>query len=163
MQLSFESRSVEETVDFGQRIGRHLEAGTVIGLDGTLGAGKTHLVQGIAMGLGLPAGSVISPTYTICIPYEARLPLLHLDAYRIRSPEEVDELGLDEAVDRGVVLIVEWASRIENVLPDIDLSINICQTSETARELIVRAAQVTGPASLPTCGTRLIAALRPKT
>ena len=105
---------------------------------------------------------MVSPTYTICIPYEARLPLLHLDAYRIKSPEEVDELGLDEAVDQGVVLIAEWATRIENVLPDIDLRIHIRQTSETTRELIFRAAQLAGPAPQQAVGTKLIAALTPK-
>ena len=61
--------------------------------------------------------------------------MLHLDAYRIKSPEEVDQLGLDESVNDGVVLVVEWASRIEMVLPPIDLKIQLTQTGEETREL----------------------------
>ena len=131
----FTSNSVEQTRSLGRLIGDKLSAGTVIALDGTLGAGKTHLTQGIAAGLDVPSGAVVSPTFTICIPYEARLPMLHLDAYRIRSPEEVDQLGLDESVSDGVVLVVEWASRIETLLPPIDLKIHLTQTNQDAREL----------------------------
>ena len=61
--------------------------------------------------------------------------MLHLDAYRIQSPEEVDQLGLDESVGDGVVLVVEWASRIEALLPPIDLKIYLTQTSQEAREV----------------------------
>ena len=131
----FTSNSVEQTRSLGRLIGQELAAGTVIALDGTLGAGKTHLTQGIATGLGVPEGTVVSPTFTICIPYEARLLMLHLDAYRIKSPEEVDQLGLDESVSDGVVLVVEWASRIEMLLPPIDLKIQFAQTAEETREL----------------------------
>lgn len=129
------SNSVEQTRLLGRLIGDELNPGTVVALDGTLGAGKTHLTQGIAAGLGVPTGSVVSPTFTICIPYEARLLMLHLDAYRIQSPEEVDQLGLDESVGDGVVLVVEWASRIEALLPPIDLKIYLTQTSQEAREV----------------------------
>ena len=135
MPQNFTSTSVEQTRLIGQLIGERLSPGTVIALDGTLGAGKTHLTQGIAAGLGVPAGSVVSPTFTICIPYEARLLMLHLDAYRIKSPEEVDQLGLDESVSDGVVLVVEWASRIEMLLPPIDLKIQLTQTTQDSREL----------------------------
>lgn len=129
------SNSVEQTRLLGRLIGDELNPGTVVALDGTLGTGKTHLTQGIAAGLGVPTGSVVSPTFTICIPYEARLLMLHLDAYRIQSPEEVDQLGLDESVGDGVVLVVEWASRIEALLPPIDLKIYLTQTSQEAREV----------------------------
>ena len=140
----FTSNSVEQTRSLGRLIGQELAAGTVIALDGTLGAGKTHLTQGIAAGLDVPAGAVVSPTFTICIPYEARLLMLHLDAYRIRSPEEVDQLGLDESVSDGVVLVVEWASRIEALLPPIDLKIYLTQTSQDARELALNPLSDTG-------------------
>lgn len=161
MKLCLPSHSVADTFEIGRKIGEHLEPSSVVGLDGTLGAGKTHLVQGIAAGLGLPQGSVVSPTYTICIPYEARLPLLHLDAYRIKSPEEVDDLGLDEAVDRGVVLIVEWASRIENVLPSIDLKIEIRQIGQSQRELHLHAPQTNIAGAPESIGIRLISAFSP--
>lgn len=134
--IKFTSNSVDQTRSLGRSIGDALAPGTVIALDGTLGAGKTHLTQGIATGLGVPAGSVVSPTFTICIPYEARLLMLHLDAYRIKSPEEVDQLGLDESVSDGVVLVVEWASRIDKLLPPIDLKIQLTQTAQESRELL---------------------------
>lgn len=135
MTHKFNSNSVDQTRLIGQWIGEQLAPGTVIALDGTLGAGKTHLTQGIATGLGVPEGSVVSPTFTICIPYEARLLMLHLDAYRIKSPEEVDQFGLDESVGDGVVLVVEWASRIEALLPPIDLKIQLAQIDQDSREL----------------------------
>ncbi|MCL4122326.1 UNVERIFIED_CONTAM: hypothetical protein GTU68_042646 [Idotea baltica] len=142
----FVSQSIEETHRLGEIIGRHLQPGTVIALDGTLGAGKTHLTQGIGIGLEVPAGNVVSPTFTICIPYDGRLPLLHLDAYRIKSPEEVDQLGLDESIDNGVVLVVEWASRIEPLLPPIDVSVEIEQTGDGERTFKMTAQSKTGEA-----------------
>ena len=130
---TFESNSESDTSKLGQAIGQFLEPGTVIGLNGTLGAGKTRLTQAIGIGLGIPVGNVVSPTFTICVPHEARLLLVHLDAYRIKSPEEVDELGLDELAEDGAVLIIEWAERIVKYLPDLDLEISIQANSEDVR------------------------------
>ncbi len=130
---TFESKSESDTTKLGLALGQSLEAGTVIGLNGTLGAGKTRLTQAIGVGLGIPEGDVVSPTFTICVPYEARLPLVHLDAYRIKSPEEVDELGLDELAEDGAVLIVEWAERIEKYLPDMDIEVSIKADGENIR------------------------------
>ena len=103
--FQFESRSLADTDRLGQTIGATLQAGTVLGLDGTLGAGKTRLTQAIGVGLGIKQGNVVSPTFTIMVPHMGRLPLIHLDAYRIKSPEEVDELGLDEVISDGLSLI----------------------------------------------------------
>jgi tRNA threonylcarbamoyladenosine biosynthesis protein TsaE len=160
MKLSLKSQSVEQTQRIGSKIGESLTAGAVIGLDGTLGAGKTHLVKGIASGLGISEAAIVSPTYTICIPYDARLPLLHLDAYRIQSPEEVDELGLDELVDNGAVLVVEWASTIENLLPPIDLRIKISQTDEHERELLFESSKKPENVTSTDIGEKLISALK---
>jgi tRNA threonylcarbamoyladenosine biosynthesis protein TsaE len=115
-----------ETRALGRRIGERVAAGTVVGINGTLGTGKTRLAQGIGCGLGIDADSIVSPTYTLCVPYyTGRLPLIHLDAYRIQDVSEVDELGLDELVDEGAVLVVEWSDRIVNYLPPLDLLISI--------------------------------------
>ena len=115
------SHSLSETEAIGRCLGEALEPGTVVGLEGTLGTGKTRLTQGVALGLGIPAGQVVSPTFTICVPHHGRLTLWHLDAYRIEDPTEVDELGLDEAVEDGVVLIVEWSDRVVGLIPPPDL------------------------------------------
>ena len=128
------SNSIEETADLGQRIGNALVGGTMVGLVGTLGTGKTTLTQSIGKALGIADGNVVSPTFTICVPHQGRLLLLHLDAYRINSPEEVDELGLDEQLEDGAVILVEWSDRIERFLPPLDLKIEIASTGEFVRE-----------------------------
>ncbi|MEM7457691.1 MAG: tRNA (adenosine(37)-N6)-threonylcarbamoyltransferase complex ATPase subunit type 1 TsaE [Planctomycetota bacterium] len=135
--------SLKETRSLGTRIGELLQPSTVVGLTGTLGSGKTHLTQAIAAGLDVANSTVVSPTFTLCVPHHGRLELLHLDAYRIASLSEVDELALDESVEDGCVLIVEWAELIEAALPPVDLSIFVEHTGETAREfkLVARSAK----------------------
>ena len=134
----FTSQSESDTARLGQAIGDALIPGLVLGLNGTLGSGKTRLTQAIGLSLGIPAGEIVSPTFTICVPHEGRLPFLHLDAYRIGEPEEVDELGLDELAEDGVVLIIEWADRIANLLPPMDLEISITPTGADSRRFRFR-------------------------
>jgi len=124
--------SESETESLGLTIGKQLQSGMVIGLCGTLGSGKTRLTQAIARGLEIEQ-PVVSPTYTLCVPYSGRLKLLHMDAYRIEHAEEVDELALFERVDDGEVLIIEWADRIEAQLPDIDVWIKMAPIGELTR------------------------------
>ena len=97
------------------------------------------MIQAIGTSLGIPEGEVVSPTFTICVPHEGRLPFLHLDAYRIGQPEEVDELGLDELAEDGVVLIIEWAELIRELLPDIDDEIWIVTTGTETRQFCFQA------------------------
>ena len=143
---SFISQSEQETHGLGRRIGdyilRHSEhptwrAGLLIGLTGTLGSGKTRLTQGIVAGLGAET-QVTSPTFTLCVPYQGALPLLHLDAYRINALDEVDELGLDEQLAHGVTLVVEWVERIQQVLPQVELAIEIKPTQEDHRHFLIK-------------------------
>lgn len=134
--LILKSDSEARTLQIGHAIGDAMTAGTLIGLNGTLGAGKTRLTQGIGERLGIEHGQIVSPTFTICVPHEGRIPFLHLDAYRIQSPEEVDELGLDEMLENGVSLIVEWVDLIKSLLPAIDLEIQIEAPAEDSRNLL---------------------------
>lgn len=129
------SHSAQETTDLGVAIGKTVSPATLIGLVGSLGAGKTNLTQGIGQGIGTPPNNVVSPTFTICVPHYGRLKMLHLDAYRIKDGTEVDELGLDEELEEGTVVIVEWADRIESYLPEMDLVITIESISEDQRQL----------------------------
>lgn len=129
----------DETRELGRKIGQLLEPGCVVALNGTLGAGKTRLTQGIGAGLDVPMQSIVSPTYTICVPYAGRIPLVHLDAYRINDASEVDELGLDELLDEGAVLVVEWANRIENYLHTIDIDIDIEHDAAGSRTFRIQA------------------------
>ena len=148
--FQFESKCLADTDRLGQTIGAAVEPGIVIGLDGTLGAGKTRLTQAIGIGLGIKPGHVVSPTFTIMVPHAGRLPLLHLDAYRIKSPEEVDELGLDESIVDGAVLVVEWADRIVNLLPMVDLKVQIEHVADDQRRFRLTATSEQGRALMTT-------------
>ncbi|MCL4559638.1 MAG: tRNA (adenosine(37)-N6)-threonylcarbamoyltransferase complex ATPase subunit type 1 TsaE [Chloroflexi bacterium] len=123
--VEFFSRSPEQTRRVGMRLGALLQCGDLICLQGELGSGKTTLVQGIATGWG-SLDPVSSPTFILVNSY--RRPdgqiLHHLDAYRIQSPQEAEELDLSLMFDRGP-LVMEWPERIESVLPDQRLWVNL--------------------------------------
>lgn len=106
------------THGFGVRLAEQLRAGDVVLLSGPLGAGKTSLARGILAGLGA-RGEVPSPTFAIVIPYDppdVRLPLWHVDLYRLDDPDDVAELGLDEARQDGA-LVIEWPERLGESVP----------------------------------------------
>ncbi|MCD4802193.1 MAG: tRNA (adenosine(37)-N6)-threonylcarbamoyltransferase complex ATPase subunit type 1 TsaE [Anaerolineales bacterium] len=138
---SFEviSRSPTQTRRIGMRLGEMLIPGDVIGLEGNLGAGKTTLVQGIASGWG-SYDSVSSPTYVLVNVYRRldRKQLFHLDAFRLKSPEEAIDLDIDAILDQGP-LLVEWADKIEEALPEDFLWINMRFINDEQRDFIVHA------------------------
>jgi tRNA threonylcarbamoyladenosine biosynthesis protein TsaE len=109
---SVQTHSEEDTAAIGREMASTLSAGDVLLLYGDLGAGKTAFVRGLAEGLGIPRDEVSSPTFTLIQEYRAgRLPLFHVDLYRIDDPREFDELGLDEIAEDGV-LAIEWAEKL---------------------------------------------------
>ena len=111
------TRSEQETADVGRALAATLSAGDVVLLVGDLGAGKTAFVRGLAEGLGVPASEVSSPTFTLVQEYRSgRLPLFHVDLYRLNDPREVDDLGLDEIAEDGV-LAIEWAEKLPSPPP----------------------------------------------
>jgi tRNA threonylcarbamoyladenosine biosynthesis protein TsaE len=123
---------VEETRDLGRRLGRVLEAGDVIALEGDLGAGKTELVKGIAEALGVTSG-VHSPTFVLHHRYQGRLPIEHYDLYRLEGMAWVDT-GLDEPAPDAVT-VIEWPERAD-VLDDwATVRIRLNSTAETRRRL----------------------------
>ena len=130
---SCETHCVEETRRLGARLGELLEANSVIALAGNLGAGKTHLTQGIATGLGIERRLVNSPTFALVQEYAGRLPVFHFDTYRLSSVAEFLDLGFDEYLTLRGVCIIEWAERVAEVLPADTLTIRICATGETTR------------------------------
>lgn len=140
--------SEDETFLVGKHLGDLVSASTVIGLTGTLGSGKTKLTQGIVAGVMPGDQTVVSPTFTICIPYQGRVGLWHLDAYRIQDDEEVFELGLDEAVEDGHVLVIEWVEKIRDLIPALDLEVEIEHEAEAQRKLTFRAESERGIALL---------------
>ena len=111
------SHSPEETFDFGSGLAVSLKKGAVLALSGDLGAGKTHLVKGIAKGLGIDA-DVTSPTFTLIHEYTGgRLPLYHIDLYRLDEAEEALKIGLDEYLESDGVTVIEWADKFAELIP----------------------------------------------
>jgi tRNA threonylcarbamoyladenosine biosynthesis protein TsaE len=107
-----------ETSDVGRRLAQRLTAGSVVLLRGDLGAGKTALVRGMAEGLGIAPEDVSSPTFTLMQEYRGgRLPLIHVDLYRLNDPREIDDLGLEE-LGIGSVLAIEWAEKLPRPIED---------------------------------------------
>lgn len=118
-------KNEEDTRDFGLDLGRSLQKGDVVALIGDLGTGKTALTKYIAQGLGI-RDIITSPTFTIVQEYrEGRLPLYHFDVYRIGEPEEMYELGYEEYFYGDGVCVIEWADRIEELLPEGTKTIRI--------------------------------------
>jgi len=128
---------VEQTQEFAARLAACLQPADLLALEGDLGAGKTTFTQGLARGLGV-RNVVNSPTFTIIKEYQGRLPLYHMDVYRVG--DDVDSLGLDEYFFGEGVCVVEWASLIEDVLPPERLTIFLRTTGEEQRmvELVPR-------------------------
>ncbi len=115
--MILETNSREETFELGKKVGQTVAAGTVICMDGDLGTGKTVFTKGLAEGLGIEE-PVSSPTFTIVQVYEeGRLPLYHLDVYRIADIEEMDEIGYEDYFFGEGVTIVEWSKLIEELIP----------------------------------------------
>lgn len=111
------SHSAAETFALGRDFAARLRAGSVLALAGDLGAGKTHFVKGLAAGLGL-AAEVTSPTFTLIHEYSGgRLPLFHIDCYRLESADELLAIGLDEYLRGGGVTAIEWADKFPELLP----------------------------------------------
>jgi tRNA threonylcarbamoyladenosine biosynthesis protein TsaE len=103
--------SEQETSALGEKLARTLKPGTYILLHGDLGTGKTAFVRGLASGLGIDPAEVSSPTFVLVQQYRGVLPLTHVDLYRLDSAAAVEDLGIEELVERGV-LAVEWAERL---------------------------------------------------
>ncbi len=127
------SRSPGRTAALGSAIGSAAVGGTVVCLFGDLGSGKTKLTQGIAAGLSVPETYVVtSPTFTYVNEYPGRLPLYHIDLYRVSSPDELFDLGWEEYIWTDGVVAIEWAERAGRLLPEkrIDVNITITDTDE---------------------------------
>lgn len=129
---SYLTKSAEESQAIGEMLGKHLKAGDVITLEGDLGAGKTTFTKGLAKGLGVRR-NVNSPTFTIIKQYKGRIPLYHMDVYRLENSDE--DIGFSEYFDGDGVAVIEWATFIEAYLPDERLEIKITYIDEWTRTL----------------------------
>jgi tRNA threonylcarbamoyladenosine biosynthesis protein TsaE len=135
----FLARSEQDTRRLGVALAECLPAGTTVALVGTLGAGKTRLVQALAVALGVPPNTVVSPTFVLCQPYAGRRRLYHLDAYRLRDDDEFLQLGPEEYFESDGITLVEWADRVRACLPPEYVEIHIAVTGSEARAFSVEA------------------------
>jgi tRNA threonylcarbamoyladenosine biosynthesis protein TsaE len=125
--------SEEETSAAGEALARSLSPGDVVLLYGELGAGKTAFVRGLARGLGTDPAEVSSPTFTLIQEYRGRVPLFHVDLYRLHE-QEVDDLGLEELVLGGGIVAIEWAERWRG-RPDEGVEVRIEDAGEDRRRI----------------------------
>ena len=134
--MIYETNSPAQTEAVGEALAKVLHPGTVIAYRGDLGAGKTAFTRGLARGLGCD-DMVTSPTYTIVNEYlSGRLPLFHFDMYRLRSAEDLWDIGWEDYLDRGGVCAVEWSENVEEALESF-LLINIEKTGEDTRRITI--------------------------
>jgi tRNA threonylcarbamoyladenosine biosynthesis protein TsaE len=144
------SQSEEETRAMGESVGRSAAAGDVITLSGDLGAGKTRFAQGVAAGIGIaPSVPIVSPTFTLLNEYRGRLPLYHLDLYRLAGGGDAADLGLEEYLYGNGVSVIEWPERLGEHLPAERLHVEILVTGDESRVIRLLAA-----------GTRYVAMLQ---
>lgn len=127
--------SPEQTWRTGQILGKLLGAGDTVCLYGDLGAGKTNFTYGIAQGLEVREQYITSPTYTFVNEYEGRIPLYHMDLYRLEEPDELENIGFEEYLESDGVTVIEWADRAEDELPAERLSVYLSAVDEKSREI----------------------------
>lgn len=132
--VEFISHSVAQTQRAGVALAQLVQPGDIIWLEGELGAGKTTFTKGIAQGLGV-TGYVNSPTFTLVNEYQGRLPVYHLDCYRLESGREALDFGLEEYLYGEGVTIIEWPERIREVLPPEYLRVQLRYVTDTKRSM----------------------------
>lgn len=132
------SHSEEETQSFAENFAKSLKAGSVLLLDGDLGAGKTTFVKGLAKGLGVPESVMThSPTFTLINQYPGKLNLVHIDLYRIDHRQQLIELGIEEYFDGANILAVEWASKAANFWPSHSIRVSLKSLGSHSREIMI--------------------------
>ena len=143
-EQTFESDSVAATEAIAAQVAASLRGGECIALDGDLGAGKTQFVRGLVRALGGEPRQVSSPTFVLLHIYSQnaeqqvlRMPVYHLDAYRVSGAQELDAIGFTELLEQGGVVIVEWAERVSDLLPLNRISIRIEHIGATARRITI--------------------------
>jgi tRNA threonylcarbamoyladenosine biosynthesis protein TsaE len=136
--FEFFSRSPAATLNFGKIIGERLPAGSIIALTGELGCGKTLLTRGICDGLGVPLRQVTSPTFVLVNEYQGRLPVFHMDLYRLDNIDDGFEIGIMDYFKRAEsgVMIIEWAEKMLSLLPAGFLKVEFEILGEKKRKVV---------------------------
>ena len=130
------SNCPEQTQEVGELLGRLLDKGAVVALIGELGSGKTVFAQGLARGLGVGSDEYVSsPSFTIVNQYCGRVPIFHVDTYRLRSEPEMVALGYEEYFDPNGVTVIEWADKVQGLLPGRYIAVHFTIAGPESREL----------------------------
>lgn len=138
MTQTFRTHSPEETQEIGVRLGQQLNSGDIVALIGDLGAGKTCLTQGIARGVGIYKDQIVnSPSYILINEYEGKMPVYHIDLYRLQHLEEIIDLGLEEYLEGDGICVIEWADRMGRLLPQNCIHVRITGADEFTRTIEV--------------------------
>ncbi|MCQ2598406.1 MAG: tRNA (adenosine(37)-N6)-threonylcarbamoyltransferase complex ATPase subunit type 1 TsaE [Treponema sp.] len=114
--LTFKTKTPEETIELGRKIGKLLKKGDILAMQGTLAAGKTTITKGIADSLGV-SDTITSPTFCLISEYEGKMPLYHMDVYRLEGTDDFENLGTEDMLYGEGVSIIEWSEKIMDALP----------------------------------------------
>lgn len=135
MNLKLTTHSSEETIALGELLGAMLKPGDVLAMRGTLAAGKTTITKGIAKALGV-TDNITSPTFCIISEYEgAKMPLYHMDVYRLDNAEDFINLGVDDLIYGNGVSIIEWSEKIQSELPKKTITVQITPNEDSTRTI----------------------------
>ncbi len=132
--LTFYTSSAEETIELGKKIGSLLQKGDVIALQGTLAAGKTTITKGIALALGIEE-EITSPTFCLISEYYGKMPLYHMDVYRLEGTEDFINLGTDDMIYGDGVCLIEWSEKIMDELPSSTIIIRLTPQEDGSRKI----------------------------
>lgn len=143
MSRNMITQSAEETIEYGRKFATNLKGGEAISLTGELGSGKTTFIKGLAEGLKV-AETITSPTFVILKSYKGKIArknieFIHSDAYRVESIDDIKSVGIDDYLDRqDVILVIEWADKIAEILPAKTLNIKFKHLDDNKREIEVK-------------------------
>lgn len=135
MRLNFQTNSAEETIELGKKIGSFLKGGEIFAMQGTLAAGKTTITKGIAQALNVK-DEITSPTFCLISEYEGKIPLYHMDVYRLNGGEDFINLGAEDLIYGKGVSIIEWSEKIMEELPKSTIILKIEPVEGTTQRKI---------------------------
>lgn len=135
--MIIKTNSTEETEALGRKIGNALKKGDIVSLRGSLGAGKTVIAKGIARSLGIDE-AIVSPTFTLVQEYDGREKLYHLDIYRLSGEDEFESMGGEEFLYPDGISLIEWSEKIDSMLPDNTIYIDITINDDLSRSVDIR-------------------------
>jgi len=134
--MEFLTKSSDETIALGKKVGAKLKPGDIVGFYGELGSGKTTMIKGIAMGLGVKEENLVkSPSFVMILEYKGRHPIYHIDLYRIKDAGELLTIGLDDYLYGNGVCLIEWAEKAKGYLPENIIKIELEAISLEERKI----------------------------